>query len=233
MTRSRSDSTRPDDRGNLPSLSALLVASQEWVKNTVTKTVSDSKDPQSQKIGENRRKSDHSVSQGRPWLLERKSDPSRKSSRCDSIGTGEQIEVQYVFKTRRGSPMVTDPPPTKFTTLSHFFPFSNAKFDTSHVTRDTWHMTCDMTGGGSSLALPVWEWRCLEDISTKDDWLKSRFILPLQSGDQVKLYKFNINFSNNFFVSCPKLLKTTSLSVFFKEGLMLYVFESLKWKGKT
>ena len=40
---------------------------------------------------------------------------------------------------------------------------------------DMWHMT----GGGrwtfsqnfSSLALTVWEWRCSEDISTKDDWL--------------------------------------------------------------
>ena len=45
--------------------------------------------------------------------------------------------------------------------------------DTGHMTRDMWHRT----GGGrwtfsqtfSSLALTVWEWRCSEDISTKDE----------------------------------------------------------------
>ena len=111
LTRLWSDSSRSDDQGSLPSLSGLLVSSQEWVKNTVTNTVSDSHRPlkKSQKISENRRKSDHCVSQRKPWLLERKSDPSRKSSGCDSIGTADQIEVEYVFKTRRGSPVDNRP----------------------------------------------------------------------------------------------------------------------------
>ena len=56
----------------------------------------------------------------------------------------------------------------------------------------------------------------------------SRLILPLQSEDQVKLEQFNSDFSNYFFVSCLKLSKMYSPSVFFKDGLMLYVFESLK-----
>ena len=54
--------------------------------------------------------------------------------------------------------------------------------DMWHLTPDTWHMTYDtwhMTGGGrwtlfqnvSSLARTVWEWRCSEDISTKDQWV--------------------------------------------------------------
>ena len=50
--------------------------------------------------------------------------------------------------------------------------------DTWHVTCDMWHMTCDtwQVGGGepfspnfSSLAHVVWEWRCFEDIFTKDE----------------------------------------------------------------
>ena len=51
--------------------------------------------------------------------------------------------------------------------------------DMWHVTHDIWNM--HMTGGKrwtffqnfSFLALTVWEWRCSEDISTKDDadWL--------------------------------------------------------------
>ena len=61
---------------------------------------------------------------------------------------------------------------------------------------------------------------------------KSRFILPLQSEDQVKLEKFNSDFWNKLLVSCLKLPKMYSPSVFFKDGLMLYVFESLKWKEK-
>ena len=47
--------------------------------------------------------------------------------------------------------------------------------DTWHMTRDTWHVT---RGGGwtfsknfSSQALTVWEWRSIEDIFTKVDWL--------------------------------------------------------------
>ena len=54
--------------------------------------------------------------------------------------------------------------------------------DTWHLTPDIWYMTCTMwymTSGWrwassqhfSSLALMVWEWRCSDDISTKDDWV--------------------------------------------------------------
>ena len=54
--------------------------------------------------------------------------------------------------------------------------------DTWHGTHDMWHVTSDMwhmTDGRrwtisqnvSFLALMVWEWRCYEDISTKDDLL--------------------------------------------------------------
>ena len=50
------------------------------------------------------------------------------------------------------------------------------------MTRDMWHKTCDtrhVTGGGkrtfsknfSSWALKVWEWRCFEDILTRDHWM--------------------------------------------------------------
>ena len=43
--------------------------------------------------------------------------------------------------------------------------------DTWHVTRDTWHMTHSLgwtfSQNFSSLALPVWDWQCIEDIWTK------------------------------------------------------------------
>ena len=42
----------------------------------------------------------------------------------------------------------------------------------------------------------------------------------------MKLSELNSDFSNKFFVSCLKLLKRYSPSVFFKDGLKLYVFES-------
>ena len=52
------------------------------------------------------------------------------------------------------------------------------------------------------------------------------------SKDQVKLLELNSDFSNKIFVSCLKLLKTYSPSVFFKDGLKLYVLESQKFKSK-
>ena len=52
------------------------------------------------------------------------------------------------------------------------------------------------------------------------------------SKDQVKLSELNSDFSNKIFVSCLKLLKTYSPSVFFKDGLKLYIFESQKFKSK-
>ena len=55
--------------------------------------------------------------------------------------------------------------------------------DMWHMTHDMWHVTRDMwhvTLGGrwtfprnfSSLALTAWEWKFVEDIFTKDHWLK-------------------------------------------------------------
>ena len=61
-----------------------------------------------------------------------------------------------------------------------------------HVTGDTWHVTCDMwhvthsvgwtfSQNFSSLALPVWDWQCIEDIWTKgsvielmNEWITTR-----------------------------------------------------------
>ena len=48
----------------------------------------------------------------------------------------------------------------------------------------------------------------------------------------MKLSELNSEFSNLIYVSCLKLLKTYSPSVFFKDGLKLYVFESQKFKSK-
>ena len=48
----------------------------------------------------------------------------------------------------------------------------------------------------------------------------------------MKLEKFNSDFSNYFFLSCLKLSKMYSPSVFFKDGLMLYVLQSQKLKQK-
>ena len=45
---------------------------------------------------------------------------------------------------------------------------------------------------------------------------------------KVNFSKFNSDISNKIFVSCPKFLKTQSPSVFLKDVLKLYVFESLK-----
>ena len=68
------------------------------------------------------------------------------------------------------APLITDPSQTSFNILS------------KKMSGDMWHMTCDMwdvTGGGwwtfsqnvRSLALTIWEWRCFEDIFTKDHWV--------------------------------------------------------------
>ena len=54
----------------------------------------------------------------------------------------------------------------------------------------------------------------------------------LLSNEQVKFSKLNSDFLNNAFVSCHKLSKTYSPSVLFKDGLKLYVFESLEIKSK-
>ena len=54
----------------------------------------------------------------------------------------------------------------------------------------------------------------------------SRFILPLQSEDQVKIGEFHWDFSNLIFVSFLKLLKMDSPGVFFKDGLMLYILKA-------
>ena len=54
----------------------------------------------------------------------------------------------------------------------------------------------------------------------------------LLSKDQVKFLKLNSDFSNDFFSSCHRLLKTYSPSAHFEDELKLYVFESLKLKQK-
>ena len=54
----------------------------------------------------------------------------------------------------------------------------------------------------------------------------------LLSKDQAKFSELNSDFSNKFFVSWLKLFKTYSPSVFFKDGLKLYIFESLGLKSK-
>ena len=49
--------------------------------------------------------------------------------------------------------------------------------DRWHVTCDMWHMTWDMwqVEGGehslSSLALTAWEWKFVEDLEEKEQWL--------------------------------------------------------------
>ena len=47
--------------------------------------------------------------------------------------------------------------------------------DKWQVTRDTWHMTHSVgrtfSQNFSSLALPVWDWQCLEYISTNHRWV--------------------------------------------------------------
>ena len=58
------------------------------------------------------------------------------------------------------------------------------------------------------------------------------FMATLLCKDQVKFSELNSDFSNKIFVSCLKLLKTYSPSVFFKVELKLYVFESQKFKSK-
>ena len=48
----------------------------------------------------------------------------------------------------------------------------------------------------------------------------------------MQLKKFNSDFSNKIIVSCLKLSKMYSASVFLKDGLILFVLESLKLKAK-
>ena len=85
-------------------------------------------------------------------------------------------------KLNRIGPLDNKPSPTSSTTLSIFYLFIFWTCATRHVTCDTWLVTCDtwhMTWWGrwtfsqnfSFLALTIWEWRCAEDISTKDEWL--------------------------------------------------------------
>ena len=54
--------------------------------------------------------------------------------------------------------------------------------DTWHVTRDTWHITHSMgwtfIQNFTSLALPVWDWQCLEYI-----WLTESINQSIDRGD--------------------------------------------------
>ena len=82
------------------------------------------------------------------------------------------------------APLITDPPLTNLTNKKIKIEEEKEEkklymwhvtWDTWHVTRDMWHMTNDSWGEGtfsqnfSSLALPVWEWTCYDDIFTKAD----------------------------------------------------------------
>ena len=78
--------------------------------------------------------------------------------------------------------LITNPPPTSFTTLSEKKKEKNVACDTWHVTCDMWYVTRDMwhvTGEGrwtfsqsfSSLALTTLEWRFVEYLEEKADSL--------------------------------------------------------------
>ena len=58
-----------------------------------------------------------------------------------------------------------------------------------------------------------------------------RLILPYKSECQ-PICQNSIQIKKKKIVSFPRLSKTYSPSVLFKDGLKLYVFESLKWKYK-
>ena len=61
--------------------------------------------------------------------------------------------------------------------------------DTWHLTRDTgmWHMTggerYTFSQNVSSLALTVWEWRFVEDISTNHQWMNQSVSQAVNGGD--------------------------------------------------
>ena len=67
--------------------------------------------------------------------------------------------------------LITDPPSTSFNILSK----KKKKKFFWHMTWDTWHVTgvhgWTFSQNLSSLALTTWNWRCFEDIFTKDKWL--------------------------------------------------------------
>ena len=107
----------------------------------------------------------------------------RKAPKCP---IWNRMERPHMIQTRRGSPVDNRPSTSWF----HHFVWKkkNTKYNLDfvwwHMTCDTWrmkcdtlHKTCDKRGrwafpqNFSSLALTLWEWRCSEYISTKDDWL--------------------------------------------------------------
>ena len=59
-----------------------------------------------------------------------------------------------------------------------------------------------------------------------------KFMATLLSKDHKTFSTLNSDILNYIFVSCHKLSKMYSPSVLFKDGLKLYVFESLKLKAK-
>ena len=58
-----------------------------------------------------------------------------------------------------------------FIKISVFITICVLQHDTWHMTHDTWHLTHSVgltfSKNFSSLALPVWDWQCIEDIWTK------------------------------------------------------------------
>ena len=91
--------------------------------------------------------------------------------------------------------------------------------DRWQVTIDSWRMTCDMwhrthsvgetfSQKFSSLALPVGDWQCIEDIWTKGSFTESQACLSNSPG-----YTGSVNYSRDLVRLCTHLsLKTVQLS---------------------
>ena len=78
--------------------------------------------------------------------------------------------------------------------LNKYFDMWHVTGDTWQVTRDTWHVTSDtwhvthsvgwtFSQNFSSLAIPVWDWQCLEDISTNHQSLNYLITFINYGGD--------------------------------------------------
>ena len=98
---------------------------------------------------------------------------SKKRKICEIQGFRGWIAFSFSRSKLDGvGPLITDPPPTSFTTLS-----KKRRYIFLMVTCDMWRVTCDMchmTGGRRwtfsqnfrSLALTAWEWRYLKNSPT-------------------------------------------------------------------
>ena len=96
--------------------------------------------------------------------------------------TANLVSNAQVLKLELAGPIQNGPSTKK---LHHFERKRKITCDTGHVTHDmwhvtcnTWHVTCNIWGGRwtfsqnvRSLAQTVWEWRCLEYLEEKDEWI--------------------------------------------------------------